>query len=69
MGIFDMMLYSPNYPNGYYNNQDCSWSFLLESGRALVATFTDMDIEESEGCAKDSIVMVWTLLYSRVFTV
>uniref|UniRef100_A0A183D0Y3 CUB domain-containing protein n=1 Tax=Gongylonema pulchrum TaxID=637853 RepID=A0A183D0Y3_9BILA len=58
MGVFDQVLHSPNYPDQYDNNLTCSWSILLESSRSILAKFVSMDIEQSEGCTKDSISVV-----------
>ncbi|VDN60891.1 unnamed protein product [Dracunculus medinensis] len=57
MGILDEIVHSPNYPDKYPANLTCNWSIVLESNRAILAKFVDMDIEEAVSCAKDSITL------------
>lgn len=64
MGILDEIVHSPNYPDKYPANLTCNWSIVLESNRAILAKFVDMDIEEAVSCAKDSITLVWFMFNS-----
>ncbi|GAA6082922.1 CUB and sushi domain-containing protein 1 [Tachysurus ichikawai] len=37
---------SPNYPQEYNNNADCTWTVLAEPGDTIALVFTDFQLEE-----------------------
>lgn len=37
---------SPNYPQDYNNNADCTWTVLAEPGDTIALVFTDFQLEE-----------------------
>ncbi|KJH43150.1 CUB domain protein [Dictyocaulus viviparus] len=45
---------SPNYPNNYPNNQNCTWHFVTTPGHRLTLTFSSFRIEEHSQCKYDS---------------
>jgi len=40
------VLSSPNYPNNYDNNQNCTWSISTEPGNVIEIDFINFDIED-----------------------
>lgn len=37
---------SPNFPNEYHNNADCTWTIVAEPGDTISLIFTDFQMEE-----------------------
>ncbi|KPP78873.1 hypothetical protein Z043_101591 [Scleropages formosus] len=37
---------SPNYPQDYNNNADCTWTVLAEPGDTIALVFTDFQLED-----------------------
>lgn len=37
---------SPNYPQEYNNNADCTWTVLAEPGDTIALVFSDFQLEE-----------------------
>ncbi|KFO91204.1 CUB and sushi domain-containing protein 3, partial [Buceros rhinoceros silvestris] len=37
---------SPNFPNEYHNNADCTWTIVAEPGDTISFIFTDFQMEE-----------------------
>lgn len=37
---------SPNFPNEYHNNADCTWTIVAEPGDTISLIFTDFHMEE-----------------------
>ena len=46
---------SPNYPNHYPNNADCTYRIFVARGKKINLTLNVLDIEHSEDCRKDSL--------------
>ncbi|XP_061441668.1 cubilin [Rhineura floridana] len=44
---------SPNFPEPYPPNIECVWNILSSPGNQLQLSFTEFQMEESEGCTKD----------------
>ena len=41
---------SPNYPNNYPNNMNCSWIIRFDNVHQINLVFTDFDIEADKRC-------------------
>ncbi|KAM8967664.1 cubilin [Pelodytes ibericus] len=48
-------IHSPNYPQVYDDNTDCSWVIRVDVGHRVSLNFTDFDIEHHNSCTYDSI--------------
>ncbi|KAI4871253.1 hypothetical protein NFI96_019773 [Prochilodus magdalenae] len=48
-------IHSPEYPNNYPNNVDCSWIITVEIGHRVFFNFTDLDIESHSSCQWDHV--------------
>ncbi|KAH8397987.1 hypothetical protein KR222_008302, partial [Zaprionus bogoriensis] len=48
---------SPNYPNMYPNDVECSWLIRAEEGHVIELTVLNVDIQESVNCTKDVLVI------------
>ncbi|NXI13386.1 CSMD3 protein, partial [Irena cyanogastra] len=54
---------SPNFPNEYHNNADCTWTIVAEPGDTISLIFTDFQMEEKydyleiEGSEPPTIVL------------
>ncbi|XP_067326675.1 cubilin [Anolis sagrei] len=46
---------SPNFPEAYPQNVECVWNIRSSPGNRLQLSFTDFQMEESEGCTKDYV--------------
>uniref|UniRef100_A0A4X2M7T4 Cubilin n=1 Tax=Vombatus ursinus TaxID=29139 RepID=A0A4X2M7T4_VOMUR len=52
-GIFQASsgeIHSPNYPNSYRRNTDCSWVIQVDRGHHILLNFTDIDFELQDAC-------------------
>ncbi|XP_059916943.1 ovochymase-2-like [Gadus macrocephalus] len=49
---------SPNYPDDYSNNFTFTWVIYAPQGHVVKLDFTDFDLEESDGCLYDSLVVL-----------
>ncbi|CAL8235723.1 unnamed protein product [Boreogadus saida] len=49
---------SPNYPDDYSNNFTFTWVIYAPQGHVVRLDFTDFDLEESDGCLYDSLVVL-----------
>ncbi|XP_041458355.1 cubilin-like [Lytechinus variegatus] len=49
---------SPNYPEPYPHNRDCSWIIQSTVGNTINFTFTDLNIESHSTCAYDYVRLV-----------
>ncbi|OWK59671.1 Cubilin, partial [Lonchura striata] len=57
-GIFQATsgeIHSPNYPQPYHNNTDCSWVIQVDQSHRVLLNFTDFDIENHHSCNYDSV--------------
>nr|XP_023417709.1 cubilin [Cavia porcellus] len=43
-------IHSPNYPNHYRSNADCSWVIQVEKNHRVLLNFTDFDLEPPDSC-------------------
>ncbi|XP_048223975.1 LOW QUALITY PROTEIN: cubilin [Perognathus longimembris pacificus] len=43
-------IHSPNYPNYYSSNSDCSWVIQVDQHHHVVLNFTDIDLESPDSC-------------------
>ncbi|KAM6162076.1 cubilin isoform 2-T2 [Erethizon dorsatum] len=43
-------IHSPNYPNHYRSNTDCSWVIQVEKHHRVLLNFTDFDLEPLDSC-------------------
>ncbi|KAE9417169.1 hypothetical protein Angca_010265, partial [Angiostrongylus cantonensis] len=46
---------TPNYPNSYPVNQNCTWHFITTPGHRLMLSFSSFQIEEHSQCKYDSV--------------
>nr|XP_054752702.1 extracellular serine proteinase-like [Lytechinus pictus] len=49
------LLTSPNYPDNYGNNADCSFTIHAPVGQTITLTFDDIDIEDHVSCSSDAV--------------
>ncbi|XP_056192710.1 cubilin [Falco biarmicus] len=52
-GVFQVAsgeIHSPNYPQPYSNNVDCSWVIQVDYNHRVLLNFTDLDIENHYSC-------------------
>lgn len=52
-GIFQVPrgeIHSPNYPNGYRANTECSWVIQVEKHHRVLLNITDFDLEAADSC-------------------
>uniref|UniRef100_A0A8C3CRJ2 Cubilin n=1 Tax=Cairina moschata TaxID=8855 RepID=A0A8C3CRJ2_CAIMO len=57
-GIFQATsgeIHSPNYPEPYNNNTDCSWIIQVDHSHRVLLNFTDFDIEDHHSCNYDNV--------------
>ncbi|XP_053120680.1 cubilin [Hemicordylus capensis] len=50
-------IHSPNYPQPYSNNTDCSWIIQVDSGHRVLLNFTDFEIESHQACNYDYVAV------------
>ncbi|XP_063159632.1 cubilin [Candoia aspera] len=50
-------IYSPNYPQPYSNNTDCSWVLRVDEGHRIMLNFTDVEIESHRTCSYDYVAV------------
>ncbi|XP_071475764.1 cubilin [Marmota flaviventris] len=43
-------IHSPNYPNHYRSNTECSWVIQVEKNHRVLLNFTDFDLEPPDSC-------------------
>ncbi|XP_063003684.1 cubilin [Elgaria multicarinata webbii] len=48
-------IHSPNYPQPYSNNTDCSWVIRVDSGHRVLLNFTDLQLELHRSCRYDYV--------------
>ena len=58
------IIWSPNYPNNYGNNDDCTWKLRVRAGTHIRLTTLDFDILGYDGykCFKYDAVRIYDLL-------
>uniref|UniRef100_A0A8B9CHJ0 Cubilin n=1 Tax=Anser brachyrhynchus TaxID=132585 RepID=A0A8B9CHJ0_9AVES len=59
-GIFQATsgeIHSPNYPEPYNNNTDCSWIIQVDYSHRILLNFTDFDIEDHHSCNYDNVAV------------
>lgn len=52
-GIFQIPrgeIHSPNYPNSYSANTECSWTIQVEKHHRVLLNITDFDLEATDSC-------------------
>nr|XP_054758499.1 extracellular serine proteinase-like [Lytechinus pictus] len=49
------LLTSPNYPDTYGNNADCSFTIHAPVGQTITLSFDDIDIEDHVSCSADAV--------------
>ncbi|CAL8262440.1 unnamed protein product [Merluccius merluccius] len=52
------IVHSPNYPDDYSNNFIFRWVIYAPQGHVVKLDFDDFDLEESDGCLYDSLVVL-----------
>lgn len=50
-------IYSPNYPQDYDHNDDCTWLINVDSNHVVELTFEDFDIERHINCSYDHLAV------------
>ncbi|NWX82451.1 CUBN protein, partial [Nothoprocta pentlandii] len=50
-------IHSPNYPEPYSNNTDCSWVIQVDQSHRVLLNFTDFDMENHLSCNYDSVAV------------
>jgi len=48
---------SPGYPNNYYNNLNCRYSFEFLKSQIVEIVFSTFSVQSSESCANDSVMI------------
>uniref|UniRef100_A0A1I8NWD8 Cubilin n=2 Tax=Stomoxys calcitrans TaxID=35570 RepID=A0A1I8NWD8_STOCA len=48
---------SPQHPKPYPNNMECLWEIVTQPGQGIELTVSHLDLEESENCTKDALVI------------
>lgn len=59
-GIFQATsgeIHSPNYPQPYNNNTDCSWVIQVDYSHRVLLNFMDFDIQNHPSCDSDSVAV------------
>ncbi|CAD6193661.1 unnamed protein product [Caenorhabditis auriculariae] len=51
------VIHSPNFDKDYRNNEECLWDIQVPMGFHISIHFTHFDVESSENCSKDSLVI------------
>ncbi|XP_078582053.1 cubilin-like isoform X2 [Branchiostoma floridae x Branchiostoma japonicum] len=51
------MIQSPNYPEVYPHNSDCTWTITVEQGKIIVLTFDSFLIESHSSCRYDFVAI------------
>uniref|UniRef100_UPI00398F64EE cubilin n=1 Tax=Pristiophorus japonicus TaxID=55135 RepID=UPI00398F64EE len=46
---------SPNYPNGYSNNQECIYTITVENNKQIMLNFTDFKLKGCQTCTSGSV--------------
>ncbi|KAG1661332.1 Cubilin [Nymphon striatum] len=46
-------IWSPNYPQAYGHNAECTWQIFVAQGSSIMMNFIDFDIEAGESCRFD----------------
>ncbi|XP_026748193.2 cubilin [Galleria mellonella] len=58
LGTYDRIFASPNYPNNYPNNQECSWEIKSDLGFRISLSFINrFGIESRPNCTKDAVII------------
>ena len=60
-GTFDANahhIHSPNYPNSYQGNDDCSWIIIAPRRHSVELSFHQFSLEDSDNCEND-----WLAIY------
>lgn len=50
-------IHSPNYPQSYNNNTDCSWVIQVDYSHRVLLNFTDFDIQNHPSCNYDNVAV------------
>ena len=50
-------IHSPNYPNPYDSNDDCSWSLEVDPNHRIQFSFVDFDVEPHSNCSYDYVAL------------
>lgn len=48
---------SPDYPNSYPSNADCTWEIIVKPSKIILIEFKDMDIEDDSKCSYDKLLV------------
>nr|XP_023646366.1 cubilin [Paramormyrops kingsleyae] len=59
-GIFNAPsgeIHSPNFPNNYPNNVDCSWVISVDQGHRVLLNFTVLEVESHSSCEWDYVAV------------
>ena len=51
----DSLIVSPNFPDGYRNNQTCWWKIRAEEGQIIELKIERFEVEYSTDCSYDSL--------------
>ncbi|KAM3968031.1 cubilin [Aphomia sociella] len=58
LGAYDRTFASPNYPNNYFDNQECTWEIKTELGNRVSLSFVNrFGIESKPNCTKDAVII------------
>lgn len=50
-------IHSPNYPNAYDSNDDCSWIIQVDPNHRVQFNFIDFDVEPHSNCSYDYVAL------------
>ena len=49
------VIQSPNYPNNYPSNVNCTWTITAPPNEVITLTFTDLRLESHDACMFDYV--------------
>ena len=62
------VIQSPNYPNNYPDNSNCTWTIQASAGRVIHLQFTALSIQGTAGSCDNDYVEVGYTNSSATFT-
>lgn len=51
------IIHSPNYPQNYPHKQACEWLLRVDKNFVVNITFLDFDVENTENCTDDRVIV------------
>ena len=50
-------IHSPNYPQNYDHDSDCTWRITVDRHHSVRLTFADFDVEPHNNCSYDYVAV------------